>query len=167
MKFIAIYFGLLIFLFSCTDNGDNRIKYHKNGKIAEMTIFLNTNNGEKILYSFYENGQLKEVKNLKDNDTLSGERLWFYPSGILSKNIQFKEGLANGNAYFFYDTSGALKSFRYYRNDKEVLFGSDFWGDSVDVMKSSLHFNDSGHIYYKKNFNRNGELVDEEGKRNN
>lgn len=33
------------------------------------------------------------------------------------------------------------------------------------ITKSSIYFNDSGHIYYKKDFDKNGNLINEEGKK--
>ncbi len=71
----------------------------------------------------------------------------------------------NGSAYYYYDTTGAIKNFRYFRDGRQVLFGVDYWDDSIGVIKSSLHFNNSGEIYYKKNFNEVGEVVSEEGSR--
>ncbi|MDQ6756812.1 MAG: hypothetical protein M3004_07745 [Bacteroidota bacterium] len=149
-------------MYSCADNSSKNLNYYENGNVKKLVVITNT---EKIEYSFYENGQIQTIRRFNSNGLLSGEQLWFYPNGMLDQKMLYLNNKKDGNGYFFYDTTGALKHFRFFRNGKETLFGSDYWGDSMDLMKSSLHFNDSGQIFYKKNFDKNGKFVSEEGKR--
>ena len=79
----------------------------------------------------------------------------------LIKNF-YKDGKSEGNAYYFYDTTGALKNFRFFKNGKEYD-GLDFWNDSLCQIKSILYFNDSGQLYYKRNFDKSGMFSGEEG----
>lgn len=165
--YTAIIILLMISSFSCNDNKikDDTKKYYANGMLEKMTVYNKGTSQSKTVYWFYETGEIKAIQRYDKNGNYIGEQLSFYSSGILEAKMRFINRKANGNAYRFYDTSGALKHFRYYRNDKEVLYGGDYWGDSIDIMKASLHFNDSGQIFYKKNFDENGKFISEEGKR--
>ncbi len=159
--------GLLIYFFSCnqpsyTDNGKLKTIYYPNGKIKIEWVEVNEKkNGYE--FSYYENGNLKTVFFYKD-DVKVGEQLWFHENGFLSKKIILINDTANGMAYYFYP-SGNLKADRFYRNDKVIGIGADYWDRSYGVIKSSLHFNDSGQIFYKKYFDSSGKYVGEEGRR--
>ena len=162
---LIIFFALsCIVLYSCVKKNRNDLIYYDNGTIKRMVIYKKDSDMVMTEYSFYENGEIKSVQRLNKGH-LDGEQLWFYIDGKLEKKITYIDHKKQRNAYFFYDTTGALKNFRFYRSGREALYGVDYWGDSMDIIKASLHFNDSGQIFYKKNFDENGKLVSEEGNR--
>lgn len=150
--------------FSCKERKSNKIKYYKESIIKELIVPNKEVLGDTIVCSFYENGNIKEIHRFNRKGQYVGEQLFFYPDGTLDRKIRLKNGIADGNAYYFYDTSGTLNGHRYFRNDKEVFHGTDYWEDSIGIIQSSLYFNDSGQVYYKKNYDKNGNLISEEGK---
>jgi antitoxin component YwqK of YwqJK toxin-antitoxin module len=156
---------LSFFLFSCNDMVSNNEKYYNSGTIKELVISDKKMPGIEIVYSFYETGGIKEIHRYNEKKQLHGEQFWFFDNGILEKKMPIYEDKAKGNAYYFYPNNGALKNDRYFRNDKQVFYGADYWGDSMGTMKASLHFNDNGEVYYKKNFDENGKFINEEGKK--
>lgn len=163
---LAILFTIACFFsHSCVKKNINDSIYYDNGTIKRMVINCKNSDIEKTEYYFYENGEIKSIQRLNKKGLFEGEQLWFYPTGRLDKKIIFSNHKKQGNAYFFYDTTGALKNFRFYQNGNESLYGVDYWGDSMDIMKASLHFNDSGQIFYKKNFDERGNFISEEGNR--
>lgn len=95
----------------------------------------------------------------------SGEQLWFDSNGILKKKIPLINDKAEGNGYLFYDSTGSLSGQRYYRNDNPVFQGTTYWEDSLPMIHSIFYLNDSGNIHFKKNFDKNGNFINEEGKR--
>lgn len=157
-------FAYIFLICSCKEKA-NEINYYSGNQIKGITIYNKDSAGLKTVYSFYENGKPKEIHGYDKNGDYAGEQLWFYPSGVLNRKILIKNGKANGNGYYFYDSTGTLSGHRYFRNDKEVFHGAEYWNDTIGITKSSIYFNDSGQIYYKKNFDENGNLINEEGKR--
>lgn len=165
ISFISLFTStIVLFTTSCNSSQKENILYHNNGNIKQIITYTK-DNAFKTQYTLDSNSVLKSIEKFNKYGIVEGEQLYFYNSGIIDRKIIFKNGTKEGNAYYFFDTSGALKYFRYFRNDKQVLYGADFWGDSMDVMKSSLHFNDNGQIFYKKNFDENGKFISEEGKK--
>jgi antitoxin component YwqK of YwqJK toxin-antitoxin module len=166
MKQIATAFYFLVtILTSCKEKNSRNIESFENGNPKMITTKPIIPNHLKVEITFYENGEIKEIHRYNDKGMLDGEQMWFFPSGVLDRKIQIRNAVGNGNAYYFYDTSGTLSGHRYLRNDKEVFHGADYWEDSIGITKSSLYFNDSGIIYYKKNFDKLGHLINDETKK--
>lgn len=161
---LLIAFAIIVVFYSCKEKKQNE-KYYNNGNLKEMIISGNDSDKINTVYTFYETGGIKELHRLNDKKQFYGEQLWFFENGRLDRKISVYNNIAKGNAYYFYDSNGALKNFRFFRNDKEALYGGDYWGDSMDLMKASIHFNDSGQVFYKKNFDENGKFISEEGKK--
>jgi len=157
-------FCLCIIICCSCDKLKKNDEYYSNGNLKEI-VLSDSSSGGRMIYLFYENGNIKAIQRFNKEGKLHGEQVWFFQSGRINKKIPISNDKASGNAYYFYDTTGALKSDRYFRNDKQVFYGADYWGDSMGTMKSSLHFNDSGQIFYKKYFDSNGKFIKEEGKR--
>ena len=155
----------LFMIYSCKNGINDEAKYDSASTIKK--IIVNNKNLIKytVIYSFYENGEIKEIHKYDNNGKRSGEQLWFDSNGILEKKIPLLNGRAEGNGYFFYTPSGTMSGQRYYRNDNPVFQGSTYWEDSLPMIHSIIYFNDSGHIYYKKNFDRNGGFINEEGRK--
>ena len=150
---------------SCTNGVNDKLLNKANDTIKKIVF----NDKNKIKYTtlflFYKNGEIKEIQRYNDKGQLSGEQLWFDSNGILEKKIPLLNGKAEGNGYFFYDSTGTLSGQRYYRNDNPVFHGTTYWEDSLPIIQSILYINDSGNIYYKKDFDKNGNFINEEGKK--
>lgn len=64
---------------------------------------------------------------------------------------------------FFYE-SGAMKSHRFYQNDKNVGYVADYFDDTVGVIKQVLLLDSMGKLIYSKEFNERGEVIKVIGK---
>lgn len=157
--------GLFLLVASCTS--EIKDKAINNTKDTIKKIVFNDKKEMKytVVYSFYKNGEIKEIHRYNNKGQQSGEQLWFYSDGILEKKIPLMNDRAEGNGYFFYDTTGTLSGQRYYRNDNPVFHGTTYWEDSLPMIHSILYLNDSGNIYYKKSFDKNGNFINEEGRK--
>jgi antitoxin component YwqK of YwqJK toxin-antitoxin module len=105
---------ILLLLYGC-------IRHHENDEIK-----------------FYKDGTIKSIKRI-NNGLLEGESLWFYSNGNLERKMTFRNGKANGNAYFFYK-SGAIYSHKYYNNDSLSGFVTDYYEDTVGLIKNVMRF---------------------------
>jgi hypothetical protein len=158
---IAIYFIMIFPLFvSCKDDKKGIIREYNERGLFKSETFFNVGGLLRKEINFNENGTIKSIFNYK-NEKLNGEQLWFYDNGKVDQKILFINNRREGDAYFFY-RDGILKNFRIFKNGKEVLFGADYWDDSLNLIKSSLHFNDSSEIVYKKNFDSKGNFLNDE-----
>lgn len=151
-------------LYSCKRK-NFEINYYSENQIKDLIINRRDSSEIKIVYSFYKNGELESVHKYNKDGKFSGEQLWFYPDGMLNRKVSKIHGEANGNGYYFYNNTGTLSAHRYFRNNKEVFRGAEYWEDSIGIIKSLIYFNDSGNIYYKKDFDKNGNFINEEGKK--
>ena len=133
--------------------------------IIAIVVFLGSckNQNENVKTERYSNGNLKFIKNYK-NGLIDGQSQWFYPSGTIEQIVLFKNGKENGNAYYFYK-SGTLKSFRYWREGNMVGYVSDYYDDTVVIIKSVLIYSNKGKLIYRKNFDSIGRFINEEGKK--
>jgi len=137
--------------------------YYKTGQIDSQSLFDTTRMNTMKIY-YYKNGHIAAILHYKGHsDTLDGEQLYFTPNETLEQKLLIANGVRTGNAYYFYE-DGNLSASRLFRDNHEVWFGVDYWDNSDNLMKSSLHFNDSGQIYYKKNFDSTGRFINDEGK---
>lgn len=162
------YHLVLIYFFfntlSCK-NGVPETKYDSTNTFKKEILTDNKTRKNTVSYSFYENGEIKEIHKYDSNGKQSGEQLWFDSSGNLEKKISLINDKAEGNGYFFYPHTGTMAGQRFYRNDKMVFHGITYWEDSLPMIHSILYINDSGDIYYEKNFDINGNFIGEIGKK--
>lgn len=165
MRLIFLMLGSLIF--SCCSKGRKiqpvrEMEYYANGAVKSEWTEIN---GKKYGYQFdyFQNGNLKSILRYVDG-VKNHEQLWFHENGFLSKKVLISNDTAQGMAYYFYP-SGNLKADRYYRNDKPYISGVDYWDKEFGIIKYSLHFNEHGEIYYRKDFDSTGKFIGEEGRR--
>ena len=136
---IAYILLLTIFIFSCTPDNSN------------------------IKYGYHSNKEIRFIKRYKNN-LLEGQSQWFYEDGTIEQTVRFNEGKESGSAYYFHE-DGTLKSCRHWRGGKMVGYATDYYDDTLEIIKSILLFNSDGHLVYKKNFDTTGHLIGEEGMR--
>lgn len=157
-----ILFVYTFILASCQANKTNKsfvFDYYENGLIKSQSNFSNgKENGFRI--SYYDNGGVKSFLHFS-NGLQEGEQIIFYPNGFVKEKYISKSDQKNGFWYFYYP-SGAMKNSRYCMNGIEVYLGADYWDDTLNLIKSSLHFNGRGQVFQKKNFDINGHFVNEE-----
>ena len=159
MKKVSVPVLIIILLVIGCTSKKYEISENDFNNLKQVTI-----NGDSatFLLEFYNNGNLKSLNRYTIKGERDGESLSFYENGVLNTKIKISEGIVSGNAYYFFEHHGALKSDRYFRNNKQVFYGADYWGDSMGTMKSSLHLNDSGEIFLKKNYDKNGKFINQE-----
>lgn len=86
---------------------------------------------------YYEDGYAKSIHNFNNEGKLNGLSVWFYSNGFIRQQQTFKNGLAHGNAYYFYP-DGALKSRRFFKDDKLDGFRTDYFDDSIGLIKAVI-----------------------------
>lgn len=108
-----------------------------------LGLLLSCNEKKKdVRIEYYQNGIIQSVKNYKDN-LLEGQSTWFYPNGNLETAIHFIKGKANGNAFYFYK-SGSIKSQGFWRNDTVIGFVTNYYDDSIGVVKNVASYDSLG-----------------------
>jgi antitoxin component YwqK of YwqJK toxin-antitoxin module len=122
-------------------------------------VKLSKSGNDTINISIRSNGDFNYLKTGSDE---AGQTIWFSNKNTVDQIFNYKNGKKNGHFYSFYE-SGAIKEHRYLSNGKEILFGADYYNDSVGIIKSALHFNSMGELFYKKNFDSTGKFISEEG----
>lgn len=76
--------------------------YYEDDKIAAKGDYINgKKNGVWKYYSFYDE-QLKVEENYVD-DVRQGEARYFYPNGVISEVVHYKDGVRHGSWIQFYD----------------------------------------------------------------
>lgn len=163
------YFLILTYFFlsavSCKNDASDKNKPEVDSSFKKIILSNEKLIKSTVVYSFFGDGEIKEIHKYDKNGKLSGEQLWFDSSGILQRKLTYINGKAEGNGYFFYPT-GTMLGQRFYRNDNQVFHGINYWDDSLPMEKSILHIDDSGNVYYQKNYDRNGNFLNEEGRKN-
>ncbi|RZK38191.1 MAG: hypothetical protein EOO90_23135 [Pedobacter sp.] len=89
-----------------------------------------------------------------------GEVLTFYKNGNLSSKGNFFRGMLEGPAYYY--SSGYIEQFRYFKRDRKIGLGTDFY-DSTGVVKATMRYSDSGCLIWRKTYSQDGELIKIEG----
>src|ERR1043166_9786747 len=126
----------------------NRI-FNKNfiGKLIILACYLLLNGcGDKsdknIKINYYSDGKIKSIMSYR-NRILNGECIWFYSNGFVERKVIYVDGEMNGRSYYFY-ASGNLKSDRFWKNNKSVGFGAEYWDNEMGLIKASLLFDNNG-----------------------
>jgi len=135
-------------------------EFYDNGNIKLIKNTANEN--EFYTVCFFESGQLKSI-NKYFNNQLQGDQLWFYESGSLEKKIKFEEDKESGKGYYFYE-SGTIQYERNWKSGKKVGYCQDYY-DTSGRIKSINLYNIHGDLFYRKNFDREGHFLSEEGSR--
>lgn len=109
-----------------------------------------------------KSGNLKYLANFpEDHDQVI---VFQERSGIIQSKLKKDKSTmkTNGRAYYFFEESGNLSSDYNYVNG--VKSGSAVsYHDSTDRIKEVMLYNDIGELYYRKTFDKNGELLQVEG----
>jgi hypothetical protein len=153
---LIFIFGL--FLFGCQEQKDNSLVTYGNDGVVQKILYKNPL-GKDSLSIFFKDGH---VEYIQSNNQSVGQTIWFHPGGKVEQIFSYRDGNKNGHFYSFYE-SGALKEHRFLRNNREILYGADYYDDSISVIKQSLHFNNDGNLFYKKKFDSTGRFLREEG----
>ena len=134
--------------------------------VLAACVNINREGHPGLKISYYPNGKIKSIKHYYQDTLLTGEAVWFYPSGVIEQKAQFVDGIRDGPCYNFYP-SGRLQWYRNYKLGLRIKSGIDYYDSPILIVKSLLFFNDSGHLYHKLNYNENGKFISEEGKKPN
>ncbi len=110
---------LLLILFNSKSIAQNGIvkTYYASGKVASRLSFIK-DVLEGTSYWYYENGNLKEIKNYSGGK-LNGIIKSFYSSGLLKEVTHFSQGILDGTHKGFYD-NGGLKETKLFSKGKLI-----------------------------------------------
>lgn len=149
----SIHF-LIVLIFTCCKREDNV-------KVISTCVNVKVENGKKTgKHLLLEKEELVAIVNYK-NDTTDGETILFHSNGNIRSKHNFKENTLNGMAYYFYE-SGVLEGYRKWKEGVKVGYAVDYY-DTIGRVESVMLYNDSGHLVYKKSYDKSGSLINTEG----
>jgi antitoxin component YwqK of YwqJK toxin-antitoxin module len=159
-----LIFLALFFLWGCENERVNiRIEKQEfeNGYLYQFM----TEDSILLDIGFTGSGDLKYIMNYPaghDQQLLFSEE-----TGVLLTKYKMdpKTRKKQGRAYFFYKHSGNLSGdFNFVEGVKTGSAVS--YHDSTDRIQSIMLYNDDGELYYRKTFDKKGNLLKEEGSKN-
>lgn len=109
-----------IALNSCSDSLKKRYKdeYYASGKLKTRGWYINDTIPIDTIFTFYESGKIL-AKEVYDSIGSAVKSISYFENGIVHKDINYKNGLANGFFYVFRE-SGNLESMGFFVNDKQI-----------------------------------------------
>jgi hypothetical protein len=120
MKKYILFFTAIVFFIGCFDKGKRsyKKKYYPSGKLKSYGYYIQDSIPVDTIFTLYEDGKIsaKEVYDSIGNAVIS---VSYFESGIVSQEINYQQGLANGFLYDFFKT-GFLKQKSFYVNDIQV-----------------------------------------------
>lgn len=161
VKVIKISILFLAIILGCQNNKHVKIvEIQRIDTLKTFNLFYDKN--KPIEIAFNKNGSINYIQNQV------GENRWqyigYYENGnILSKIISDSLGKIHGRAYYFYERSGNLDSdYNFVNGVKNGNAVSYF--DSTSILKSSMLYNDVGKMYWRQSSDKNQKIIKEEGK---
>lgn len=133
--------------------------YHSASGIDGLIRFKDGKRAGQSIYYFADN-TISQIENW-ENDTLEGQIVNFFANGKVESIINYTNGVSNGMAYYYYE-SGVIESYRKFINDTIVGYGIDYY-DTLGRVKSVMLFDDGGCNVYRKDYDKNGNLINEFG----
>ncbi len=122
--------------FTTKDNSAYTVFFNqKKNKISEGKIVAKLREGEWIYY--HENSTIPMTKEMYKNDALNGLRQVFFPNGKIAEEIQFVNGIRQGN-YRKYTPTGIVLEESTYKNGE--LHGLAIFRGSDGLMASQGKF---------------------------
>lgn len=182
----ASYF-LLVSLYSCNDNSGykKRITYYPSGKIRYTeylnpvgkrdSIFQEYYDSIKVVhfstryrngikngksFSFFKNGKIESERSFI-NDSLEGESLFYYSSGLLKLRINFRNNHENGYLTEYYESSGAIEAKELYVNDTIISHAYLYYPNGS--CKKYTCYSLNGNLGHVTIYNENGSIRKDTG----
>lgn len=123
----------------------------KTSIIVALLLFFNACSSKNIKQKikYHDNGYFQSIRSVDSKGVLNGQSTWFYSNGFVKQQMNFIDGEANGNAFCFYE-NGAIKSHRYYKKDKLDGFTTDYFNDSVGLIKAVVFFENGNVVDLRK-----------------
>lgn len=169
-SFIGISLALLL-IFSACQNRDEKIDtnelpilfkwefYPDKGLVKEIRMNRDSLPLQVMTFDM-ETGRLFYLET-NISETESQEVLFFHNNGRVSSKENRNESINNGYAYYYYK-SGVRMAWRYWIDDLKVGTANDFY-DTTGNMKAVMLYNDLGQLYYRRNLDRQGNILSTEG----
>ena len=123
-------FVFIIFIDSCADNTAKKYKkeYYPSGKIKTIGWYIKDSIPVDTLFNFFKSGKLSS-KEVYDSIGNAVQSTSYYENGIMSEEINYTNGLANGFGYVFNEL-GNIEQKKFHINDS-------FVGDAFFFVESS------------------------------
>ncbi len=143
----------------------SEIKYHENGVIRELNLCSKNTNNDICIYkgtqhkkriSFFDNGQLRNVAEYKNN-RLHNEQIDYWKNGVIQHKRNYLNGIQEGEEIQYWE-DGSVRSKRNYLNDKTEGLWLTYHLNGKLSMKSEYR---NGEAIYKTTFYENGQIEDD------
>jgi len=160
VSFFLILFIFLIFVRNRNRNDSECRKVRYSPEKYTFNIKIDSN---QIIEIGVIGNKLKYFSNTTKNTDFK-QGLYFFENGMLqSKLLQNSLDQVEGQAVYFFKNTGCLDAtFSFVNNIKTGVAISYF--DSTNHKKEEMHYNYGGELFYKKTFNKQGDLIKTEGK---
>lgn len=111
---------LIFFISSCTENVSKKqkIEYYPSGKIKSKGWYVRDTVHVDTLITFFANGKIA-TNEVYDSVGNAVQAKSYYDNGIMSVEVNYKNGLANGFGYVYYE-SGNIEQKKFHINDSLV-----------------------------------------------
>ena len=131
-----IGFIVMILIMATTLNANTKKTYYKNGNLKFIKNYKN-NILEGRARAYYKNGHLKTVTSFR-NGKLHGMTTGYYNSGKLKAEIPMYKGKTDGFEKIFYE-SGQLQSITKYNNGVKIDTKKVYYPNGIPVMDETNH----------------------------
>ena len=112
---------------------------------------------ETKVFEYYDDGALKAEGTLIENQK-QGLFSYFYPSGNLEYEIEYRDDLVNGKIIEYFDNNEKIIfSEKIFKNGVQCD-STNYYSENGDLEKIEYYTNE-GRLYYEKWFNSQGKLT--------
>jgi hypothetical protein len=120
MKKYILFFIAVLCLSGCFDKDKKsyKKKYYPSGNLKSYGYYIQDSTPVDTLFTLYENGKISS-KEVYDGIGNAVKSISYFETGIVSQEINYKQGLANGFLYDFYK-NGFARQRSFYVNDVQV-----------------------------------------------
>ena len=160
---ISFLFALLFFaLWGCGNKIDevkaNRIEINKDAYAFEIV------KGDSLLATVTFSSSDKLIGFYNPTPNFDQLLTFHYKTGVLiqKENYDLKTMKVNGQAYHFYSPSGNLSDDFNYVNGIKSGWSTSFF-DSVRQIESHKWYNSQGKLCYRRSFDKEGNIIKTEG----
>ncbi len=147
-------------------NDDGNLKNQFKVLSDQTNYFTVKKNDSTNLFSFAYNPDIGVTYfiNYRD-DSLTNEFVSFHSNGKIESKLTYnKKYSADGNCFFFYP-SGDLKARYFYKDGMKNGLANTYYDSTYAQLKTLMLYNTDGDLFYRKTFDVAGNVIKVEGEK--